>query len=740
MPGSGNVRRLSNCRPATSPTASTPDSYVSQTPHGFRSSPMEKVIVLVTADAEKFNTVDITGAMTPAFIRERIFTKLQISDEDQSRFSIYPTEIGMFATGDALSDEELFDLYRERGDANGSLKLLVSYTSAPVHEPSYDAMLPSPTVNTLPPPVLPQQSLYAPLRPKPRGAPRRNSQSSASEPQHAEIGYEASVSDDLEHGEQDVRREVRRPLAQQQRTLPNPIHRPSSPMNYPRTHSPSRTLSPDRSMVQNAEYNKSRPEAPVQMPRLLPSEEPGIRRGKVVSPDAAENKRRGEAWTMVPSDLPSSEYKTGRPTTPQEVRSPSRFPATPSSLGSLANSYVPRAPPPAPSGSGESRSHKRMKAVPHMWAVSWKPPSGPSNTDQKPVPPPPSKPWLRAGAKSMTDMRATFHKQGLQPGRTPRPPPQLPFVSRPATGGSSTANAASTGYAPSLSTGTSYAGLSPAQDPYPRPHSALGDSNGTPYRQPRQLHSPHNSESAYDRMHIGQRPLASHHYALGSQSTQVSREEPSTSQPDQQLDAPIIGPDHPVQLSRVPRTPPRSPVGTSEVMPFTNEELDGKGSELTHVPPENSGIAFPHRGVIDEDHAAAPTIRRDQAAWLQGIIDEDAAEGTARPRSVDPDDEDTDSAGGTIWAREPGFGQGLWQMTSSQGTRNTGRPSLPPLSIENSPSSIATPLQHRSPRILPGFPPLISRHRPNLHLPLALPDVSPGSRAEEAARSAHQQI
>ena len=38
---------------------------------------MEKVNVLVTTDAENLHLVDITGAMTSAFIRERIFTKVR---------------------------------------------------------------------------------------------------------------------------------------------------------------------------------------------------------------------------------------------------------------------------------------------------------------------------------------------------------------------------------------------------------------------------------------------------------------------------------------------------------------------------------------------------------------------------------------------------------------------------------------------------------------------------------------
>ncbi len=62
---------------AQSPTVSTPDSYMPTPPHVFRSNPMDKAIVLVTTDAENLHIVDITGAMTPAFIRERIFTKVR---------------------------------------------------------------------------------------------------------------------------------------------------------------------------------------------------------------------------------------------------------------------------------------------------------------------------------------------------------------------------------------------------------------------------------------------------------------------------------------------------------------------------------------------------------------------------------------------------------------------------------------------------------------------------------------
>lgn len=62
-----------------SPTTSIPESYSSQTSgvSGSRSSPLERITLLVTTDAEHLVTVDVTGATDAAFIRERIFTKVR---------------------------------------------------------------------------------------------------------------------------------------------------------------------------------------------------------------------------------------------------------------------------------------------------------------------------------------------------------------------------------------------------------------------------------------------------------------------------------------------------------------------------------------------------------------------------------------------------------------------------------------------------------------------------------------
>ncbi|KAF4605130.1 hypothetical protein EYR40_003913 [Pleurotus pulmonarius] len=184
----------------------------------------EKVIIVVTPDAERYFTVDISGAKDPAFIKERIFTKLSIyEEEDQKQFSIWVTEIGAYALGDALTDERLFELCRERGDSKGSLKLLVSYSSAPLHEPAMQFHAPiSYSPNPIPPPVLPPNFTdTAPLRPKRRSRSRQGSFSSTSDPRN---GYEA----DLDNPDWDSHRATMRP----------PPHQPFAPQSTPNPPSP----------------------------------------------------------------------------------------------------------------------------------------------------------------------------------------------------------------------------------------------------------------------------------------------------------------------------------------------------------------------------------------------------------------------------------------------------------------------------------------------------------------------
>ena len=301
--------------------------------------------------------------------------------------------------------------------------------------------------------------------------------------------------------------------------------------------------------------------------------------------------------------------------------------------------------------------------MPSNWAVTWKHSS--NKADPKPVPTasPPS--LMRHGAKSMTDMRGAFkHPPSLQPGRGSRVPPQppLPMITRPSTGGSSVGapplpSASSSGdilsahselgpspdvARPALSPSNSYMrsqyGLqsatptvggylgSPAQDPFPRPHSALGESSSSPYNQPRYMHSPQNSETSDSISHRIPPPPAQGYgtnVSIHSYRDDAPRVPPPQVYGDQQSEA-GVGTGTAVHSIRGPRTPPRSPVDGTICGPATN------GFEPSSLPTEPPGTAFAKRGAIDED-GGSHTVRADDRTWLKGFIDENAAEGTMRP-------------------------------------------------------------------------------------------------------------
>lgn len=66
--------------------------------------------------------------------------QLSIPDERQSYFSVYQSEVGVFAIGGALTDSRLFELCQEYGDQSGSLKFFVS--TAPDRPPQYEPNYP----------------------------------------------------------------------------------------------------------------------------------------------------------------------------------------------------------------------------------------------------------------------------------------------------------------------------------------------------------------------------------------------------------------------------------------------------------------------------------------------------------------------------------------------------------------------------------------------------------------------
>ncbi|KAF5310250.1 hypothetical protein D9619_010296 [Psilocybe cf. subviscida] len=88
--------------------------------------PLSVVRLVVSTDGEQYRVVDVSGAHDGSWIRRNILLKLGIPEHLHSQFYIYPSEVGAYALGGALSDRRLFSHCRETGDASGSLKFFVS--------------------------------------------------------------------------------------------------------------------------------------------------------------------------------------------------------------------------------------------------------------------------------------------------------------------------------------------------------------------------------------------------------------------------------------------------------------------------------------------------------------------------------------------------------------------------------------------------------------------------------------
>ncbi|KAJ7932483.1 MAP kinase [Mycena leptocephala] len=454
-------------------------------------SPMDpiadRVLILVTADSERYVNVEISGATNPAFIRERVFTKLNIFDEeDQAHFSIYRTEIGSFAIGDALSDDRLFELCREIGDDKGSLKLLVSHSSARVHEPlpPHPAAL-SPTSSILPP-FIPFS--HAPLQPRRRRSrSRTGSVSSTSDNLPPETaGYDADLDRDRDRGTaRQERNGLVVPNGHVQTRPASPLpSRSSSPL--PRTPllydkfgnivappPPPPPLSPNRATFSVNDDNVTPPGTQIRVPSAEPDRElDGLsrrwrnqpqqrtrvdtsnRRHRSKPPphsDVEESPSQSESWIMVNGG--SHLHDPDHPPTPVDARSspsssaassaararqqlsPARHkPASPYGRALVIPTPPRNAPPPVPATSPDTRPPPIRLAgqpVPVKWAVTYK---GPDRGEQKAMPTS-SSTWRRLtnGTKSMDNLRgsALAHPANLQPGggrNTARPP--LPVTRR----------------------------------------------------------------------------------------------------------------------------------------------------------------------------------------------------------------------------------------------------------------------------------------------------------------------
>lgn len=484
---------------------------------------------------------------------------MQISDDNQTHFSIYRTEVGSYAIGDALSDDLLFELCRDHGDAYASLKFMVSHTSAAVHESPLDSSY-TQKFYTIPPPVVVPRSndVYSPVRSQHRcGSPPR-SLSSASEriPQESGGGYDASVSDDNADAlERDPNRATIKPGSYKptQRTALPPLQQQSpstavergrsevAPLRVEKHHFPSvppQPLSPGSSRFPFMEDNYTSParrapqvassDAALERERALEDSETKLelagqqwksqqqeadewekqrtreRERERETQRRAQLKNQGagnEHWTVVPSNIPHSDYKKER--LHDGPRSP------PPRRGEYSSRNTP----------SEGRSSRRPVGtpVPTNWAVSWIAPGG--KTEPKVSPTSPS---LYRGNRSMGDLRAAAakHPTPLQPGKRV-PPPPLP-VTRPATASTTQELAESNGVQPiprsfdsrsnlispvssttrplpvagnsaiSCTSITSSIGLvSPSNDLCTRPGSAMGNTGTSPQTSAR-IQSPTN--------------------------------------------------------------------------------------------------------------------------------------------------------------------------------------------------------------------------------------------------------
>ncbi|KAF6743479.1 hypothetical protein DFP72DRAFT_127140 [Ephemerocybe angulata] len=84
------------------------------------------VRLVCSTNAEEYTIIEVTGASSGSRVRELIFSKLKIPVDNNHAFFVYPSEIGSFALGAALTDRQLFSLCAEQGDPTGSLKFFVS--------------------------------------------------------------------------------------------------------------------------------------------------------------------------------------------------------------------------------------------------------------------------------------------------------------------------------------------------------------------------------------------------------------------------------------------------------------------------------------------------------------------------------------------------------------------------------------------------------------------------------------
>lgn len=546
-----------------------------------------------------------------------------LDNADQSRFSIYQTEIGTSAISDALSNDRLYELCRNLGDAKGSLKLLVIESQ----------QSPSHSIST------PQSASFAAVRPAPRS--RQDSLSSAASEQTPEVseGYEADLDNPtvLTPSNGIPRRSHTPP------PLPTPPVTSALVPKYANKLPPPPPLSPDRpslaltppadrpSHVRSAsdaaeERKISFEQDNMRVPHSSRSKSGGERRHR----KQQDTDERSDSWVLVArdgsrsadqdtsqQDSPRKSPMSARPTRPQMP--PGRYHKQ--SYGrSIQIPTAPRNPPPAvpTSSSADLRSSRQSdQLVPSNWTVTWK---GEEKGEQRSR--------LAKGTKSMDNLHHSYKHTSRNP---PPPLPTTPLngtmlaYSRdlPSAGGITKARPNVRPlpiHGPSVGP-SQYRPYNTPTDPYPRPTSALGESATlVNQRLPRQAQSPTYGNTLELPDARSPRATSSNHQVFSPRSTH-SYSDPR-GEPSYALNGFNSSPRSPVGSPRSPRPPIR-------------DTLHDPEATLTH-----------------EDHGwLLKAMERPDGTVVQPHVD--ATSRSASRSVIEESDSDRDGCGTSIWAKPP---------------------------------------------------------------------------------------
>ncbi|KDN35642.1 Pkinase-domain-containing protein [Tilletiaria anomala UBC 951] len=116
----GELRqRLSGCSSSTGSRSSLANA-------AKRISALDRVLIQVTEDNERFSVVDVSGMWSAEAIKEKMITKLHYDHADVSNLRLCRTEIGRSSIVDvSMDDDSLLAMCMQAGDDKGTLKFLV---------------------------------------------------------------------------------------------------------------------------------------------------------------------------------------------------------------------------------------------------------------------------------------------------------------------------------------------------------------------------------------------------------------------------------------------------------------------------------------------------------------------------------------------------------------------------------------------------------------------------------------